>query len=840
MAINPYRGLPSAQYWRSGVADVGHGQFDPVEAVKFRISQADKISTLGSCFAQHLARHIHNSGYNYFVAEPLSAEEHQNEAAALMASQFSARYGNVYTVRQALQLLDRASGWTPEEGIWQREGRFYDAFRPNVFIDGFKSEDALVAARTTHLAAVNQVFSESDVVVFTLGLTEAWTSTLDGAVYPIAPGVVAGSMDESRHSFNNFTYPEVLSDLLAWCRRLRDMNQAVRILLTVSPVPLNATYVPRNVWVSTTYSKAVLRAAAGDVCRELKYVDYFPSYEIVTCPQVQGRYFEDDLREVRDIGVRHVMKVFRRHYFEGSGANRDKKCLKAASTSRTNRASQVSDVFCDENLLDDSTKQYPSPHDLAARDAEEQLTIPAANRLLFLHIPKTAGMSMRAYLHNQYLPTELFPPTIMSEAATFNRPLQDFLLYCGHYQPNFARMVPPGTRTLVILREPVSRLLSALKHMRRDPHFSPNHALARGKTLSALVGTPELMASQFNVQVNWLANVMDSEEANDYINDNPDFNHSSIEDPATQEARFQRAKETLQAIDFIGFTEDLRPVLAQLSDQMDFIPVISLPRLNDDRQDTAPTDQLSKADIALIDEATAWDQRLYNFAKDLVEHRRVQTSIKLRRDSGRYTTPESKFDITLQAPIPGVGWHAAETVDQIYHRWTGPEAHFTLHLPLASRPYAVQILFCRRADDADGVFTVRANMVSLVVEQAHVYQDTFQARFVIPTAVIIAGEGAVLLEMYAGATVRPSVNGELDDRLLGIAVFRIAFSPVSDAIEPEVLVDAIEPTAESAETIRSFEPAALPEGAQSLVIAEPVGDNANVLAPIIGDDKRDA
>lgn len=352
MAINPYRGLPSAQYWRSGVADVGLGQFDPVESVKFKISQADKISTLGSCFAQHLARHILKSGYNYLVTEPLAAEEDQTEAAALMASQFSARYGNVYTVRQALQLLDRANGWVPQEDIWERDGRFYDPFRPNVFAGGFKSEDNLKQARTSHLAAVNRVFTESDVVVFTLGLTEAWTSSLDGAIYPIAPGVVADSMDESRHSFKNFSYPEVLSDLLAWCLRLRDMNPAVRILLTVSPVPLNATYVPQNVWISTAYSKAVLRAVAGDVSKELEYVDYFPSYEIITCPQVQGRYFEDDLRNIKDVGVRHVMKVFGRHYLVDNRSGAKKPLDNSRQPKQTSRAAGVSNVFCDEDLLD--------------------------------------------------------------------------------------------------------------------------------------------------------------------------------------------------------------------------------------------------------------------------------------------------------------------------------------------------------------------------------------------------------------------------------------------------------------------------------------------------------
>jgi len=196
------------------------------------------------------------------------------------------------------------------------------------------------------------VFTQSDVVVFTLGLTETWMSLQDGAVYPVAPGVVAGSMNKTKYVFRNFNYTEVVSDLTAWCIRLRDMNPSVRILLTVSPVPLNATYESRNVWTSTTYSKATLRAAAGDVSGALSYVDYFPSYEIITCPQVQGRYFEDDLREVKEIGVRHVMRVFGRHYLASTKGSEVVESKRQIRSNRLSRSSEVSNVFCDEDLLD--------------------------------------------------------------------------------------------------------------------------------------------------------------------------------------------------------------------------------------------------------------------------------------------------------------------------------------------------------------------------------------------------------------------------------------------------------------------------------------------------------
>ena len=130
------------------------------------------------------------------------------------------------------------------------------------------------------------------------------------------------------------------------------MNSNVRILLTVSPVPLNATYMPRNVWTSTTYSKAVLRAVAGDVATKLSYVDYFPSYEIVTSPQAHGRYFEDDLREVTSVGVKHVMRVFDRHYVLGDGTSDPKVPTQVRTASKIRGGQKVSDVFCDEEFLD--------------------------------------------------------------------------------------------------------------------------------------------------------------------------------------------------------------------------------------------------------------------------------------------------------------------------------------------------------------------------------------------------------------------------------------------------------------------------------------------------------
>ena len=72
------------------------------------------------------------------------------------------------------------------------------------------------------------------------------------------------------------------------------------ILLTVSPVPLTATASGSHVLVSSTYSKSVLRAVAGDLCSECKHIDYFPSYEIITNPRLHSSAFANNLRSVRE------------------------------------------------------------------------------------------------------------------------------------------------------------------------------------------------------------------------------------------------------------------------------------------------------------------------------------------------------------------------------------------------------------------------------------------------------------------------------------------------------------------------------------------------------------
>ena len=58
---------------------------------------------------------------------------------------YSARYGNIYTVRQLLQLAQEVAGnWTPKNYIWEKNGRFFDALRPGIEPNGFNSRNKVI------------------------------------------------------------------------------------------------------------------------------------------------------------------------------------------------------------------------------------------------------------------------------------------------------------------------------------------------------------------------------------------------------------------------------------------------------------------------------------------------------------------------------------------------------------------------------------------------------------------------------------------------------------------------------------------------------------------------
>jgi len=305
---HPYKSAADRAFWKRAFLT---GWESTLAVGAPLIRRGERVASAGSCFAANIVPYLEAAGFEYVRRDRPPAvfadviDDHFNY------SRFSAAYGNIYTPRQASQMLKRALGrFKPIEDRWiVTADRIVDPFRPGLkYPAACEREFDLLTAH--HLTEILAAVRAADVFVFTLGLTEAWVSSADGAVFPACPGTVAGRFDPDRHVFKNFSAAEIMQDLTELIDLLREVRPGLRVVLTVSPVPLVATATGEHVLVANIYSKSVLRVAAGEVSRSRPDVSYFPAYEIVTGPQAPYDFFEADRREPSRLAIDAVMRAF--------------------------------------------------------------------------------------------------------------------------------------------------------------------------------------------------------------------------------------------------------------------------------------------------------------------------------------------------------------------------------------------------------------------------------------------------------------------------------------------------------------------------------------------------
>lgn len=273
------------------------------------IDSSTRIVSAGSCFATEIAHYLIGNGYNYLVTEGNGGAGASYEVLDVgELPNATAAWGIIFNTPSFRQLVERAFGYRQLPKIlWSQlykgEQRFFDPFRENV---AFRSIDDYVKNYEEHTQAVRRAFTEMDVFIITLGLNEVWTFPADGSVFSRSPWAIAPSLVR-RHVMS---VEENVNDLLRMAELLRYVNPQVKIICTLSPVPLHATFRgdDHHIVVANAHSKAVLRVAAEEFVRRCPDAYYFPAYEIVTTST--DHPWQPDQRHVSRAAVANVMAAF--------------------------------------------------------------------------------------------------------------------------------------------------------------------------------------------------------------------------------------------------------------------------------------------------------------------------------------------------------------------------------------------------------------------------------------------------------------------------------------------------------------------------------------------------
>ncbi|MCW0182928.1 MAG: GSCFA domain-containing protein, partial [Zavarzinia sp.] len=242
------------------------------------------VIAFGSCFANNISRYLNSIGYNVAT---------RRDAIAYV-SRMGDGIVNTYAIRQQFE-------WAWENRKPQVE--LWHDYKATEF--GY---DEGVRLRTKEL------FDMGDLFIITLGLSEVWYDEVTGEVFWRA--VPADKYDPSRHKFRMIDQAESLANITAIYSLIRKHRPGARIVFTVSPIPLMATFRGKACIVASAVSKAILRSAMDEFLAtagaEDKDLFYFPAYEVITGSLHEP--FTMDLRHPMLHTILFNMKVFERHF----------------------------------------------------------------------------------------------------------------------------------------------------------------------------------------------------------------------------------------------------------------------------------------------------------------------------------------------------------------------------------------------------------------------------------------------------------------------------------------------------------------------------------------------
>ncbi|MBF0128315.1 MAG: GSCFA domain-containing protein [Magnetococcales bacterium] len=280
------------------------------------VERDDVVFTMGSCFAREIRYKLAEAGIRVgpdfssipdrrdcYVIDNLPHEQHLN-------------YYNTFTMRQEFECI--VGKWTQSPtDYWQLKRdptglgmHFQDPYKRMTFA---KTPEELHAAISQVNDALARAARTSRIFFFTLGMAEVFKK-LDNQLIACQKPSYLGGGGELQTQIHLSSFAENLDNMNAIREIIKSFNPDARIVVSVSPVPLERTFSERDILVANLEGKSLLRAVAGEFARSHEDVAYFPSYEIVTMLG-EAAFEARDLRHVNAQTIHEIMTIFFKAHF---------------------------------------------------------------------------------------------------------------------------------------------------------------------------------------------------------------------------------------------------------------------------------------------------------------------------------------------------------------------------------------------------------------------------------------------------------------------------------------------------------------------------------------------
>ena len=246
------------------------------------ISHADKILSLGSCFAENMGQYFLRYGFSSQI------------------NPFGILFNPVSIANSLFRVLRNEEIREPDlifhDGLWHSHLHHGSFSQEN-------KEDCLKACNDA-ITSSHSFLKQTDILVLTFGTSFVY-HTREGVAVANCHKIPATEF--TKHLYN---VDEIVSLYETLIPALRAHNPKLKILFTVSPVRHW-----KDGYRENQLSKSILHLAVDKLQSLFSFVYYFPSYEIVIDELRDYRFYAEDMLHLTKTTVDYIWKQFSETYF---------------------------------------------------------------------------------------------------------------------------------------------------------------------------------------------------------------------------------------------------------------------------------------------------------------------------------------------------------------------------------------------------------------------------------------------------------------------------------------------------------------------------------------------
>ncbi len=248
------------------------------------IEHKDKILTLGSCFADNMARRLQEHFFTVF----------QNPFGTLY---------NPLSVAEALSLIMEGRQFSTDD-LFFYQGQWHSFWHHSTFSQ--ISREAALQKINTQIEKARSFLKEAQWLILTFGTAFAYFHLPENRLV-----ANCHKLPEKQFERRLIDQAQIVRELQTLFKKIRRFNPDLNIILTVSPVRHL-----RDGLVGNARSKAALILAVQTLCENDPELLYFPAYEIVNDDLRDYRFYDSDLTHPNDLAVDYIYEKFAVMFFE--------------------------------------------------------------------------------------------------------------------------------------------------------------------------------------------------------------------------------------------------------------------------------------------------------------------------------------------------------------------------------------------------------------------------------------------------------------------------------------------------------------------------------------------